>query len=103
VDSERTRGRAWSRLLLAGLFLEIGFVLLFVPWSRYWDRNYFVEVLPLLQPVVSDPFLRGAVSGLGVINLAAGVAELAALFASGRAPASPQASGPRVSRDRPSA
>ena len=73
--------------MLAGVFLEIGFVLLVVPWTRYWDRNYFVEILPLLQPIVSNPFVRGAVSGLGIVNLGAGFAELASLFMTGRSTA----------------
>jgi hypothetical protein len=74
-----------SRLLLVGVFLEIGLVLVFVPWSTFWDRNYFVEMLPALQPIVSNPFVRGAVSGLGVLNLAASLVELAALVTSSRA------------------
>ena len=89
AEPNRGRTRALSRLLLAGVFLEIGFVLLVVPWTRYWDANYFVEILPRLQPIVSNPYVRGAVSGLGVVNLVAGIAELGALFVAGRSTASP--------------
>jgi hypothetical protein len=69
------------RLLMVALFLEVGFVLLFVPWSAYWDRNYFVQALPLLRPLITSNFTRGAISGLGVINLAAGAVDLVSLFA----------------------
>ena len=69
------------RLLIVGIFLEIGVILLFVPWSEYWDTNYFVETLPL----ASSNFVRGAVSGLGVLNLLAAVAELASMIGAGRA------------------
>lgn len=65
-----------SRLLLVALFLETGFVLIVVPWSSFWDRNYFAESLPLLDAVLSNNYVRGAVSGLGVVNVAAGIAEL---------------------------
>lgn len=68
------------RLLLATLFLEIGVVLIVVPWSTYWDRNYFATAVPLLHAVITNNFVRGAVSGLGVVNLAAGVGEIVALF-----------------------
>ena len=34
------------RLLLIAFFLEVGFVLIVVPWSAYWDRNYFALALP---------------------------------------------------------
>jgi hypothetical protein len=69
-----------SRLLLVALFLETGFVLIVVPWSIYWDRNYFAESLPLLRELLSNNFVRGAVSGLGVVNVAAGISELFAIL-----------------------
>jgi hypothetical protein len=71
-----------SRLLLVVLFLEIGFVLVVVPWSSFWDRNYFVASLPALQPFVANNFVRGAVSGLGLVNIAAGIVELFSLLVS---------------------
>lgn len=68
------------RLLAIVFFLEVGVVLVLVPWSRYWESNYFAEVLPALRPVITNNFIRGAVTGLGVINVLAGVAELVSLF-----------------------
>jgi hypothetical protein len=68
-------------LLLAALFVEVGFVLLVVPWSVLWDRNYFIDVLPQIHGLLTSNYLRGAVSGLGVLNIGAGIAELVALFA----------------------
>jgi hypothetical protein len=70
-----------SRLLLIALFLEVGFVLVVVPWSSFWDRNYFAESLPVIHAIISNNFFRGAVSGLGVVNIAAGVSDLFSLFA----------------------
>ena len=69
-----------SRLLLIALFLETGFVLVVVPWSSFWDRNYFAESLPFLLDFLSNNYVRGAVSGLGVVNVAAGVSELFSLL-----------------------
>ena len=65
-----------SRLLYIAYFLEVGLILVFVPWSAFWDRNYFAESLPLLQMIVKNNFVRGAVSGIGVLNLVAGLADL---------------------------
>lgn len=70
------------RLFLIALFLEVGFVLIVVPWSSYWDRNYFVQAMPFLRSVITNNFIRGAVSGLGLINVAAGVSELVSLMLS---------------------
>ena len=70
------------RLLLIAFFLEVGFVLVVVPWSVYWDRNYFAETLPFVRAVITNNFVRGAVSGLGVINIWAGIGELVSLMLS---------------------
>ena len=72
------------RLLMVVFFLEIGFVLAVVPWSSYWDRNYFAEALPAVHPIITNNFVRGAVTGVGLVNLAAAVAELVSLFAARR-------------------
>ncbi len=70
--------RAWAlarRLVLIVLFVELGLLLLVLPWSAFWERNYFVAI-PAFEPILTSPFLRGAVSGLGLLNLAAAVGEL---------------------------
>jgi len=59
----------------------VGLLLIVVPWSSYWQRNYFVQTWPSLWPYLDVDFVRGAVSGLGVLNLLAGFAELAPVFA----------------------
>jgi hypothetical protein len=69
-----------SRLLLLAYFVEVGLVLLVVPWSPFWGRNYFVDLWPALEVVTRSNLVRGAVSGLGLINLWAAMAELATLF-----------------------
>ena len=68
------------RLLLIAFFLEVGFALIVVPWSAFWDRNYFAYAVPLVSDVITNDFVRGAVSGIGVINVVTGIAELASLF-----------------------
>lgn len=64
------------RLLLTAFFFEAGLVLVIVPWSVYWERNYFVQAIPLLEPLLTNDFVRGAVSGLGLLNLVAGLVEI---------------------------
>ena len=55
--------------LLVLLCFEMGAVLLYLPWSVFWEQNYFLSRFPLLIPLVLHPSLRGAVSGLGVLDL----------------------------------
>jgi hypothetical protein len=72
------------RLLQIVFFFEVGFVLAVVPWSAYWDRNYFADTLPWLRAIVTNDFVRGAVSGLGLVNLAVGMTELISVFVARR-------------------
>ena len=73
-----------SRLVLVVFFIEVGLVLTLAPWSAYWDRNYFAETLPAVRSLITNNFVRGAITGLGVINICAAVVELIGLFASRR-------------------
>ena len=49
------------------------------PWSAFWDRNFFAQTLAV-SGWLASPFVRGAVSGVGVITATAGLAELAGAF-----------------------
>jgi hypothetical protein len=70
------------RLILVAFFLEVGLLLIVLPWSSFWERNYFAVALPFVRAFVTNNFVRGGVSGLGVVNIVAGFAELMPLFAS---------------------
>ena len=72
------------RLLLIVFYVEVGLVLAVVPWSAYWERNYFADILPVFHAIITNYFFRGAVSGLGLVNLAAAIAELRSLLAGRR-------------------
>ena len=58
-----------------------------IPWSAFWDRNYFMEWSSQLDSLLTSNYTRGAISGLGLINVWAALGELADLF------------GPRTSND----
>lgn len=69
-----------SRLLFVMLYLEVGFALIVVPWSSFWDRNYFAQTLPAIGSVMTNDFVRGAVSGIGLVNIGVGIYELFAML-----------------------
>ena len=69
-----------ARLIFIVYFLEVGLLLAIAPWSPLWDRNYFVHLWPALEVLVGNGYVRGAVSGLGVLNLAAAVTECLGFF-----------------------
>ena len=64
--------------LLVVYFAEVGLVLIVAPWTTYWDRNYFVEALPILRPLLTSHAVRGAIAGVGVVSLVAALTELVA-------------------------
>ena len=51
-----------------------------LPWSSFWERNYFAYAWPGLRDILVNNFVRGGVSGLGFVNLLAGLAELGPVF-----------------------
>ena len=63
-----------------------------IPWSAFWERNYFVEWSPVLTGVLTSNYTRGAVTGLGLLNVWAALAELGDLFGSRRPPSEDQQS-----------
>lgn len=55
-----------------------------IPWSAFWDRNYFSLALPPLGMVLRNNFVRGAISGLGLVDCGVAFAELGRLVAGRR-------------------
>jgi hypothetical protein len=68
------------RLVAIAYFVEVGLLLFIVPWTGFLERNYFVTGSPVLRAVVVSGFVRGAISGIGLLNLWAGLWELVGLF-----------------------
>ena len=73
------------RLLVTALFFEVGLALVVVPWSVFWDRNYFAQSLPAVHAIITNNFVRGAISGVGLINICVGASELVAMLLARRA------------------
>jgi len=57
------------RALLVVICFEMGALLLYLPWSAFWEQNFFLSHFPSIIPVVLHPSFRGAVSGLGVLDI----------------------------------
>jgi hypothetical protein len=77
-----------KRLVLVALFLEIGLLLLVIPWSPFWDLNYFAQALPAVQGIMMNNYVRGAISGLGLVNVYLGLAELVGAITARHSPPS---------------
>ncbi len=66
----------FSRALVVIYFLEAGLILTIAPWTRFWERNYLVESWPFTEAVLTSGIVRGSVTGLGIVSLAAVAVEL---------------------------
>jgi hypothetical protein len=65
-----------SAVLLVAFCLGIGLFLLIFPWTPYWDTNYFGSLIPQWHAYWDNMYVRGAVSGLGFVNLYISILEL---------------------------
>jgi hypothetical protein len=66
--------RHWpSRLLnicFAIFAFEIGIFLVIFPWmDDVWKMNSFQSAFPALRNIWEDPYFRGALTGLGLLNV----------------------------------
>jgi hypothetical protein len=61
---------------------EIGALLVFLPWHRSWQYNQLLPIIadrlnwPSLAPFMMSGYIRGAVTGLGLLNIVLGVWEI---------------------------
>jgi hypothetical protein len=53
----------------------LGLFLLVFPWLSSWDLNWIPLHFPLLSSIWLNPFFRGGLSGLGVLNLYVAIME----------------------------
>ena len=84
--------RSWFRrlgaVLLVVFCLELGLFLLIYPWTESWSDNYFSSlgqgaIGAAWQGIWNNGYLRGAVSGLGLLNVWVAVAEAMRMFIGG--------------------
>jgi len=47
----------------------------------FWERNYFADLLPSVQLIMTNNYVRGAISGLGLVNIAYALAEVVTVVA----------------------
>ena len=77
------RAASWMEKAAAVVYcifcIEIGLFLLVYPWLRSWDQNYLIQLHPALTGFLTSVQFRGAVSGLGILNLFAAVSEIRGL------------------------
>jgi hypothetical protein len=74
VPEPPQRVRTWQSRLLNICFViftfEVGLFLVIVPWTdETWNLNTLQDFLPALQTLWTDPYFKGAITGLGLVNI----------------------------------
>jgi len=63
-------------LFFALYCLEAGLFLIVVPWTRLWTFNPLLHSSAAMVMLSGNPFVRGFVSGFGVVHLLVAVKDL---------------------------
>ena len=66
-------------LFFALYCLEAGLFLIVVPWTRLWTFNPLLHSSEALTLIAGNPFVRGFVSGFGVVHLIIGIKDIIAI------------------------
>jgi hypothetical protein len=74
-----SRWELWRGRILLVVFvlfcLEVGIILTVAPWTQFWTSNSLLLGFPQLREFLMLDFVRGLVSGLGLIDIWLAVAE----------------------------
>jgi hypothetical protein len=63
-------------LFFALYWLEAGLFFTIVPWTRVWAVNPWLHNSAVVALWADNPFVRGFISGFGVIHLIVGVRDI---------------------------
>ena len=63
-------------LFFALYCLEAGLFFLVVPWTRLWTLNPLLHSSAAMTLIAANPFVRGFVSGFGLVHLLIGIRDI---------------------------
>ena len=77
--------RKLGQVLLIIFCLELGLFLMIYPWTDRWAENYFSWIGPVRwqanwHEVWDNNYVRGAIAGLGLVNIWIAVAEALRMY-----------------------
>lgn len=65
-----------SLAILVVFCFYVGVLVVLLPWTRYWQENHYLLTSPVLGPVLNSGITRGAISGLGLLDIWIGISEI---------------------------
>lgn len=67
--------RRFELFLLVMVALNVGLLLIALPWMHVWNENYFFSYYAQLGRIADSGAVRGMVSGLGLLNIWIAISE----------------------------
>jgi hypothetical protein len=58
------------------VWVELGIILVIAPWTRYWSGNSLILSYPHLRELLGINFIRGTVTGIGLLDIWTGIWRL---------------------------
>ncbi len=58
-------------------YIELGMLLAILPWTRVWTDNSLILSYPNFRAFLQQNFVRGTVTGIGLVDIWIGVWEAA--------------------------
>jgi hypothetical protein len=68
-DAQDPRVSRWKAVLYIIFCFELGAFLFIFPWISLWAQNFFVGRYVWVSVVARNYYVRGAISGLGLIDM----------------------------------
>jgi hypothetical protein len=69
----------WAQRLLLGIEVSIaiwtGILVMVLPWTHLWTENPLLASWPVLKSILNLTFVRGMISGIGVVDIWMGVSD----------------------------
>jgi hypothetical protein len=80
------------RALQVILCFEMGALLFYLPWTVFWEQNFFLSHFPSLVPLLLHPSVRGLISGIGILDILLALGMIGPRAGPTRVPPPPSAS-----------
>lgn len=78
-EREPRQDPVWAQRLKLVVFvlfcIELGMLLAVLPWTRVWTENSLLTAYPSIRAFLQHNFVRGAITGLGLIDIWLGIRE----------------------------
>jgi len=67
--AQEPRMNRWLAILYVVICFEMGAFLFLYPWVPLWNQNFFMAHFPWVYSLARNYYIRGSISGLGLVDI----------------------------------